>query len=261
MSPAVRRGLREAWKWTLANFDPLLAAVLAATFSVLGILNILEGDALFQAVGALLVVLAITVYRERTERDRAVGRIEAAVRGIQAPKGWEVEDGEFAWRINDLDGKTAEATNRKELTILASEVYSTYEYYDHDGSLGATRYRGGRRGAPMHDLPVMQTDLPGPAGRRYQVVSLYESWRELRNSFTADREYVKVHVEIPTSRLTMTVEGPAVRPPTSLRVDRSGRPSEVVDIASVHTSGATWRYSRTFTEVSVDEIIAFVWEW
>jgi len=269
--PQVRAS--KSLRWLALNLDPILAAVLAAVFLVLSALDMLEDDALFQATSGVLVVMAFALYRERSSRERAVRRIERVAKGLGSSSAWEVLHGRFEWDIETPDGSTARAVTKKRLRILANQVYSVFEFYSPDGRLGPVSYSGAAPQAPDQALPEMHAELPGPQGRSYRVISLegifehgdlfdLKSTREVADSFTKDREFVRVEVEVPTKIVEIAVVWPAGRPLTELRVERTRAAVETVPVGDLEilAHGRT-RYTRSFGDVRVDDEILFVWRW
>ena len=261
-------------RWLGANLDPLLAGILAAVFLVLSALDALENDALFQAIAGLLVVFAIALFRERSERDRAMRRVEHAVADLRAGTAWEVVHARFHWTIQTVEGDRARATNQKRLRILGNQVLSVFEFYNPGGTLGKTTYRGAANDGPMQTLPEMHPHFPGPHARSYRIISLedmlepgdrfyLESERDLRDCFLEEREFVRVEADVPTRNIEMAVTWPAGRPLKTLQVERDGREVEKIAIGEgVQTLESGGQYfERAFTSPRVGEEIIFVWTW
>lgn len=84
--------LKQGLSWAVQELDALLALVLGFAFAVLGLLNVVKGDALTAATLAVLAVLALAILRERTSRQsfvsgarevhEALGRIEQSVSSL-----------------------------------------------------------------------------------------------------------------------------------------------------------------------------------
>jgi hypothetical protein len=259
--------------WVGRNLDPVLAIVLAVTFLVLSSLDLLKEDALFQATAGLLVVFAVALFRERSMRERAVRRIERVGEGMRAPTAWEVIESVCEWNLLTSDGSRAEAAVRKQIRVLANQVYSVYEFYDPDGDLGNVRYQGNAPGESIRDLPEMHARFPGPQARRYRVISLermlaygdrfhIESRRQLDNCFPEQRESVRVEIEVPTQLCTLRVTWPQDRRPATLEIERTGARTESVPTDGLKKlEGGGWRYERSFSDPKVDESFMFVWTW
>ncbi len=63
---------RITWAWARENVDALVALALGFVLAILGLLQVVKGDALTAATLGVLAVLAFTVLRERTSRQSFV---------------------------------------------------------------------------------------------------------------------------------------------------------------------------------------------
>src|SRR4051812_7341681 len=111
--------LKRSWGFLLDYVDLLLAAGLAVTFTVLGALNSLEGDALTQAAIGLLAVLSIVIFRERWERRKASEGIDRAVQSVNHARPWQVLDETLTWDIRSQ--QSASSLSERDLRFLGAE--------------------------------------------------------------------------------------------------------------------------------------------
>jgi hypothetical protein len=215
-------------------FELVLAAVLAIVVTSLALADEITTKELIQATVLLLVALAISVIRERRERRTLGNRVENALMISRADKPWQVLDEQLCWDLSAPD--YAKATAKKQLQFMQDEVLSVYEYrFNPSGTVLRHECRGGARGDPMTALPIIQKDFPGPGSRVYRIISLqrvwrrgqimlFESERELKDSFPNTTERVTKEISVPTARLSVRVVWPPGRKPTALWLERGEDP-------------------------------------
>ena len=261
------RWLKRLGRFALDYLDLLIAAAMAVAFTALGALNHLKGDALTQAAIGLLGVLGFVIFRERVERRKAVEGIDRAVESIGAAKPWQVLQEDLTWDIRSPESATC--VSERDVRFLGAEVFTIYEF--ERGTTGRVTQRickGAARGDALRPLHILQSFV-GPDGLLYQLISLEEVRRrgdrmdlryerQLTGSFLGDRENVSKEVQFETDRLVMRIGWPATKPPATVRLERTNRPSETVDTKS--------RKGRVTLEKTIDnprigEVINISWTW
>jgi hypothetical protein len=258
----------------LDYFELVLAGALAAVVSVLALMDEIGSKELVQATVALLVALAIAIIRERRERRAMSERVEAAVRLASADKPWQVLDEKLVWDLSDPDGKYATASTQKELQFMQDEVLSVYEYqYKPQGTVVSHTCRGGPRGEPKTELPIIQTDFPGPDSKVYRLISLQRVWRRgeimefeservLADHFLDTHERVSKEVSVPTARVSMRVEWPPGRRPGAVWVERTGKPLRNVPLSNLRRMGRDrCCYEEILQAPTIGERISLKWDW
>jgi hypothetical protein len=258
----------------LDYFELVLAGLLALVVSVLALVGEIGSKELVQATVALLVALAIAIIRERRERKAMSDRVEAAVTLASADKPWQVLDERLEWDLIEPAGNHAKATTEKVLQFMQDEVLSVYEYqYKPGGAVLRHTCRGGARGEPKVDLPIIQTDFPGPDSRVYRLISLQRVWRRgeimefeservLADHFLEDKERVSKEVSVPTARVAMKVVWPPGRRPTAVWIERTGRQPRNVPLRELRRVGRDRHcYEEVLQDATMGEKITLKWDW
>jgi hypothetical protein len=173
--------LQKALSWVTRELDALVALALGITFAVLGLLNVVEGDALTEATLALLAVLALAIVRERTSRQsfvtgatrvqetvakiqESIAKIEESVSSLRTGMPYRVLMHEVAWELLTADGSFAVARKLMRLRFLQNNVISLYDYSRPGGRVSNARYSPGKK---------VDTFIMG--SRRYDLISLGRS--------------------------------------------------------------------------------------
>jgi hypothetical protein len=255
-------------------FELVLAGILAIVVSALALADEIGQKGLVQATIALLVALAIAIIRERRERKAMGDRVEAALTLASADKPWQVLDEHLVWDLTEVDGSRAKATTEKTLQFMQDEVLSVYEYqFKPQGTVLSHKCRGGGRGEPKVDLPIIQTDFPGPDSRVYRIISLqrvwhrgeimlFESERVLADSFLAVKERVSKEVSVPTARVSMRIVWPPGKRPTALWIERSGKPPKNIPLRNLRRAGRDRHcYEEVLQDPTMGERISLTWDW
>ncbi|HEV3318408.1 MAG TPA: hypothetical protein VG053_01580 [Solirubrobacteraceae bacterium] len=257
----------------LDYFELVLAAALAIVVTGLAFAGEITTKQLIQATIALLVALAISVIRERRERKAQGDRLEKNLMIARADKPWQVLDEQLVWDVSAPDGSYAQATTTKELQFMQDEVLSVYEYrYNPSGTVLRHECKGGARGEPMTDLPIIQRDFPGPGSRIYRIISLqrvwrrgeimtFESERELGDSFLSADERVSKEISVPTARVSMRVIWPPGRELKGLWLERGEGPPLNVLGRLKRAPGARISYDEVIQDPKVGERIIVRWNW
>ena len=264
---------RTAGRYLLDYLELVLAAVLAIVVSFLALKDEISTKGLIQATVLLLVALAISVIRERAERRALGAHIENTLLLVAADKPWQVLDEQLVWDLSAPDGSYAKAFAKRELQFMQDEVLSVYEYQNRPpGKVLSHVCHGGQRGGPMINLPIIQKDFPGPAGRVYRLISLqrvwgkgeimaFESERELENHFLGSSELVAKEIPVPTARVSMRVIWPLDRKPKALWVERSGRAPVNISLGRLKDSEGRWSYEEVVEDPKLGEKIIVRWDW
>jgi hypothetical protein len=226
--------LKHLWDFFTKFAEPLIAAITAFVFGVLGVVGAVKGDALAGATLLVLSVVAGSLIGERNLRVRANrsvnglgGKIEEttdAVNAIQSGNPYTVLSHETTWDIAKPDGSLVYATRVKDIRIDQNNVFALYDFATGDGNR-EIEYSPGK--------PVSQ--FIGHGGKMYDLINLgrlyyrgerltFKVRRTVRDGFVDDREAVAVDTRDPTERMSLKILWPVNRPPTALRLGR-GTPS------------------------------------
>jgi hypothetical protein len=287
--------LKRLWdkaKSYLDYVDLAVAAALGLTFTVLGLINKAQGDALAQAAIALLALLAFSVLRDRVARERVEEtlaevktELAGAVRSVRDSLDEMSNDSPYHTRWLRLeydllapDGSFALAIKTKEVRFTRNNVVSIYEHHKPDGTVDEHRIMGGTKEHKI-ELPRVRS-MRDIRGRPIELVSLEHprqrgeimeivGTRKLRDCFTGRREYVNLDVEDPLDEVTFQVNWPQETPPKGITLVRSGgrhRPGqskeEVIPLSRLEMRSDN---RKTLVHVVSDpeegESITLFWEW
>jgi len=226
--------LKRLWDFFTKFAEPLIAALTAFVFGVLGVLGAVKGDTLAAATLLVLSVVAGSLIGERNLRVRANRNVEGlggkidettdAVNAIQSGNPYSVLSHETTWDIAKPDGSLVYATRVKDIRIDQNNVFALYDFYTGDGDRDI-QYSPGE--------PVSQ--FIGHGGKMYELINLGRLYyrgerltftvkRTVRGGFLGDREAVAVDTRDPTERMRLKILWPVTRAPTALRLGR-GTPS------------------------------------
>jgi hypothetical protein len=294
--------LKKAWTGArdqLDHLDVLIAAALGLLFTVLGLIDEANGDALAQAAIALLALLAFSVLRDRRAREDLEDAIEAVKSGLAS-----VRDG-FTKTVNDVestvnrtlaemaadypyhtrrlvlewdlvapDGTLAIATKKRSVRFTRNNVVSVNEHHKADGSVEEYSIEGGVQNQ-LEPLSTFPEPLIDDRGRPIVLVALRRpyklgecmeivSHRKLKNSFTKTTEYVNLEVESPTEEVEFRLIWPAGSNPREVRLTRERGRSHGAPIAAERLESqpdGRIQLSHTVADPQIGESLTIVWEW
>jgi hypothetical protein len=229
-----KRSFKRLWEFFTNFAEPLIAAITAFVFGVLGVLGTVQGDTLAGATLLVLAVVAGSLIGERNLRVHANRNVEGlggkidettdSVNAIQSGNPYTVLSHETTWDIKEPDGSLVCATRVKDIRIDQNNVFALYDFYTGDGDRDL-KYSPGKP----------EGQLIGHGGKPYHLINLGRLYyrgerltskveRTVRDGFMEETEAVAVDTRDPTERMRLKILWPAERPPTALRLGR-GTPS------------------------------------
>src|SRR5262249_3502564 len=75
------KDVRQYWHWLWERVDPLVALILAGVCMILGIIGIVTSSVLASAILGILTLLAFTLVRDRSQRDRVERELQRPADG------------------------------------------------------------------------------------------------------------------------------------------------------------------------------------
>jgi len=268
--PRLKRLIRLSGEY----LDLLLAAGVAVTLAILGLVGMLHGDHLTEATVGVLAVLSATLVRDRWRRERLGEAVQDVLAVSRTGKPWEVLSAEFSWELFDAEGRRAQARSNKVVRFLQDEVLTIYEFSRPDGRVTEHVCKGSLLGERLkRDLPVMHDGFPGPRNRRYRIISLenvmrrgqrmeIESVRTLNDSFLLPHESVMVEIEVPTDEITMSITWPADRVPNKVQFARDDEPVTTVGSDLHRLPDGRNRFDhRVSGSIEMGEHFVVSWDW
>ncbi len=251
--------------------DPLAALVAGAVAALAGLFGWLEGDALTTATLGVLVVVALSLVRERTLRLNASKRIDEVldesartredVKLLDSGHPYHVVVSESTWDIHE-DG-AAHVIRWKKLRFAQNDVIAIVDWSTGDGVATGTTYKPGKE---VHTFVVdgrhsTLVALDRPYARDEEQDLLIERTR--RDAFLKNPDRVWVSCLDPTSLMRLTVRWPIARPPKAVRFLRrsdwdSGRP---VVVPPVKAEDGRLEFTAEIPEPVRGERMCIEWDW
>jgi hypothetical protein len=280
--------LSKAWGWVRTQLDYLdvvVAAVLGLVFTVLGLIDKANGEALAQAAIALLALLAFSLIRDRRARERLETMLQTLEAGFQttgdAIKATVAEMAEdfpyhtrrFAleWDIEAPDGSLAYFKSTREIRFTRNNVVTIIERSSGEGRVADHSIEGGPKGEPRAPLEQISR-LRDERGRFIDIVSLGRQWkfgelmevvtrRTLKNSFRDRRsEYVGLEIVGPTDEVEIRIVWPQGVDPRGLRLARQGGPT--VSLERLHRQpDGRMGLDHKIADPHVGETMTLHWGW
>ncbi len=256
-------GVRRAFSWAKDQVDALVALALGITFSVLGLLNVVEGDVIAEATLGVLTLVAFTILRERNSRRSFVAKIEESVSSLRSGTPYRIMKYDVAWDLRTRE--MAYCRKVKTLRFLHDNVISLWDYALADGAIDNVTYSPGRKvdtfaeGNRTFDLISL--------GRRHQVGDPdldFVVERQVSDSFSEAQETIIVDVVDPTDLLAFKVTWPPDLPPRNARLEITSGPertSRDIDPSEFQEVDGRKCFSRTIEQPPQGDEIRLIWDW
>lgn len=263
--------LKRMLEWAGGHLEPLAALVAGAVAALAGLFGLLEGDALTTATLGVLVVVALSLVRERTLRLNASARIdEVLVEAIRTREDVKLLDSghpyhvvvsESTWDLHEDGG--AHVVRWKKLRFAQDDVIAVVDWSTGDGTIHDTKYTPGEL---VHSFVVDGRNckliaLDRPYARDEERDLLVE--RTMRDAFLKDPDRIWVVCLDPTSLMRLTVRWPAMRPPRAVRflrrsdIDR-GKP---VSVQPNPSQDGRLEFTAEISEPERGERMCIEWDW
>jgi hypothetical protein len=263
--------LKGTLEWIGGHLDPLAALLAGGVAALAGLFGWLEGDALTTATLGVLVVVALSLVRERTLRLTASRRIDEVlsetartredVKLLDTGHPYHVVASESIWDIA-ADG-SSHVVRWKRLRFAQNDVIAIVDWSTGDGTPTNTTYKPGK---PVHEFVVdgrhsTLVALDRPYARDEEQDLLIERSRE--GVFVKSPDRVWVVCLDPTSLMKVTVRWPVTRPPKAVRfIRRSDRePGRPVTVQPVKADDGRLEFTAEVTEPERGERICIEWDW
>jgi membrane protein implicated in regulation of membrane protease activity len=263
--------LKDALEWAGGHLDPLAALLAGAAAALAGLFGWLEGDALTTATLGVLVVVALSLVRERTLRLTASKRIDEVldeslrtredVKLLDSGHPYQVVVSESTWDIEE--NGDSHVVRWKKLRFAQNDVIAVVDWSTGDGTLVDTKYTPGKR---VHTFNV--------DGRQSALVALDRTYardeeqdllieRTRKGVFMKTPDRIWVHCLDPTSVMRATVRWPLGRPPSQVRLIRrsdrdSGRP---VVVQPIKSADDRLEFTAEVPEPTRGERLCIEWDW
>jgi hypothetical protein len=263
--------LKNTLEWIGGHLEPVAALLAGAVAALAGLFGLLKGDALTTATLGVLVVVALSLVRERTLRLNASKRIDQAlaevvrtredVKLLDSGHPYHVVVSESTWDIHD-DGST-HAIRWKKLRFAQNDVIAVVDWAGGDGDTEQTTYNPGKA---VHTFVVDRRNstlvaLDRPYARDEERDLLIERTRQ--NAFLKTPDRIWVFCLDPTSLMRATVRWPTTRPPQAIRFLRrsDSEPGRPVVVQPVKGADGRLEYTAEIAEPIRGERMCIEWDW